>query len=105
MYTQNSFTTGPAFPVSVVDFSYHAFYSAATDSDKLRTSRRKKKSVLFSASLSLCRRTANLSKTLRYALEFRFLLSKKFVVGKTPEEGLYSCFYGMINPNSKNFLS
>lgn len=64
-----------------------------------------KKSVLFSASLSLRRRPANLSKPLRYALKFRFLLSKKFVVGKTPEEGLYSCFYGMIKSNSQNFLS
>lgn len=65
----------------------------------------KKKSVLFSAALSLCRRPVTLSKTHRSALKFRFLLSKKFVVGKTPEEGLYSCFYGMINSNSQNFLS
>lgn len=104
VYIQNSSTTGPTFPVSVVDFSYCAIYSAATDSDKIRTSGGKK-SVLFSAALSLCRRPETLSKTLRSAFKFRFLLSKKFVVGKTPEEGLYSCFYGMINSNSQNFLS
>lgn len=89
-------------PVSVVRSFYCVIYSATSHPDGLRISGEKKKCVLFSASLSFCRRQQQIFQ--KY-LALRFLQSEKVVVGKAPEERLYSCFHGMINANSENFLS
>lgn len=47
VYIQNSSTTGPTFPVLIVDFFPYAIYSAGANSDKVRASGEQKKVSCF----------------------------------------------------------